>query len=196
MKSVGLTGGIASGKSTVAAILKRWGYQVLSADALAHQAIEKGTPGYESVIKRFGKDVLSANGEINRQALGELIFTNRSSREWLEQLIHPIVIAAIRAEIALGAQQGLKFLIVEVPLLFEAGLCDLFDLIWVVSIDPEEQVRRVCQRDRLTEDQAKLRLASQMRAQERESRADTIIYNNLGQKELEAQVRDLLKTLE
>ena len=128
--------------------------------------------------------------------MGQIVFSDQRSREWLEQLIHPIVIAAIKSELALAIQHDLRVIIFEVPLLFEIGLNDLFDLIWVVSIDPEEQLCRVCRRDQLTEDQAKLRLSSQMTTIERESRADEVIYNNLGLKELEAQIIELLKTME
>jgi len=196
MIAIGLTGGIATGKSTVGKILRRKGIEVVSADELVHQALLPGGGSYDSVVKEFGREILQPDGKINRKLLGEIVFKDDSARRRLEQLTHPVVIAAIKQRLESGARAGNKIIVVETPLLFEVGLCDLFDYIWVVSSTHERQLERICKRDRLTEAEAERRIAAQLPLEEKERKADAVIYNNNGLEALEKQVDNLLNTLE
>lgn len=196
MIAIGLTGGIATGKSTVGGILRRKGIEVVSADELAHQALLPGGGSYNSVVKEFGREILLPDGKINRKLLGEIVFKDDAARRRLEQLTHPVIIEAIKQRLESGARSGNKIIVVETPLLFEVGLYDLFDYIWVVSTTRERQLERICKRDRLTEAEAERRIAAQLPLEEKERKADAVIYNNNGLEALEKQVVDLLKTLE
>ena len=196
MITVGLTGGIATGKSTVAKVLRQKGIAVISSDELAHQAIEPGGPAYERVIAGFGSAVLSPDGKINRRLLGEMVFKDQAARKRLEGIIHPVVIKVIRQELECYSKDGVQMVVVEVPLLFEVGLEDLFDYVWVVSASYEHQLQRVLERDRLTEVEARERIAAQMSLEEKEKRADAVIKNDNALDSLEKQVSTLLRTLE
>lgn len=196
MITVGLTGGIATGKSTVAKVLRQKGIAVISSDELAHQAIEPGGPAYERVIAGFGSAVLSPDGKINRRLLGEMVFKDQAARKRLEGIVHPIVIEGIRQELERYSKDGAQIVVVEVPLLFEVGLEDLFDYVWVVSASYEHQLQRVLERDRLTEVEARERIAAQMSLEEKEKRADAVIKNDNALDSLEKQVSTLLRTLE
>jgi dephospho-CoA kinase len=195
-KTIGLTGGIASGKSSVAQILKRKDITVINADDISHQAIEPGNQAYFEVVKEFGAAILEVGGKIDRKKLGKIVFSNNQARQKLESIIHPVVIQTIREWITRSQKNGLKLLVVEVPLLFEVGIEDLFDLIWVVSISSLEQFRRLQERDGLSGEEANRRMAVQLPMAFKESKADVVIYNNQGLTELENQVIQLLKIVE
>jgi dephospho-CoA kinase len=173
---IGLTGGIATGKSTVARLLRKSGLQVLSADELAHRVIEPAGPAYAEVLQEFGPEVLTADGKIDRKQLGRIVFTDPERRHKLESLIHPPVIAAIREASAEHRNNHPdQTLLIEVPLLFEAGMADDFDRVLVVSASPEVQRRRLRERDGLNDAEIGARIASQMPLAEQEARADFVI---------------------
>jgi dephospho-CoA kinase len=196
MIAIGLTGGVATGKSTVAKLLQVKGIAVVNSDELAHQAMAPGEPAYDQIITDFGPGVLSPERKINRRLLGEIVFKDRDARKRLEEIVHPIVIKWIRQELERLARDGAPIVVVEVPLLFEAGLMDMFDYIWVVSSSYERQLQRLQERDRLTEVAAKERIAAQMSLAEKEKRADAVIRNDGGLDSLEEQLSTLLRTLE
>lgn len=196
MITIGLTGGIATGKSTVGKLLRQKGIEVISSDELAHRAMMPGEPGYYKIVTEFGREILLSGGEINRQLLGEIVFKDDTARKRLEQIVHPTVINGIRQELEHCSKQEIKLAVVEVPLLFEVGLTELFDYIWVVSSTFERQLQRILERDELTEAQARERIAAQMPLKEKEKKADVVIENNNGLDSLEEQVSILLKTLE
>lgn len=196
MIAVGLTGGVATGKSTVAKVMRQKGIAVINSDELAHQAIEPGGPAYEQVVADFGSEVLLPDGKINRRLLGEIVFGDQAARKRLEGIVHPIVIEGIRQELEHYSKDGAQIVVVEVPLLFEVGLMNLFDYVWVVSASYEHQLRRILERDRLTEVKAKERIAAQMSLEDKKKRADAVITNDNGLDSLEKQVSTLLRTLE
>lgn len=196
MIAIGLTGGVATGKSTVAKLLQAKGIAVINSDELAHQAMEPGEPAYDEIIAVFGAGVLSPEGKINRRLLGEIVFKDRAARKRLEEIVHPVVIKWIRQELERLARDGAQIAVVEVPLLFEAGLMDMFDYIWVVSSSLERQLQRLQERDRLTEVAAKERIAAQMSLAEKEKLANAVIKNDDGLDSLEEQLSILLRTLE
>ncbi|MGE5604412.1 MAG: dephospho-CoA kinase [Bacteroidota bacterium] len=196
MIAIGLTGGVATGKSTVAKLLHEKGIAIVSSDELAHQAMAPGGPAYDRIITEFGSKVVLPDGKINRRLLGEIVFKDQAARKSLEGIVHPIVIRGIREELESHSRSGAQIVVVEVPLLFEAGLMDLFDYVWVVSSSYKRQLQRLQERDRLTKDEAEERIAAQMSLSEKEKRADAVIKNDDGLDSLEEQLSTLLRTLE
>lgn len=183
---LGITGGIACGKSVVAAYLQqRYGVPIVDADVLARQAVAVGTPIYQAIVDRYGDKIRRSDGTLNRPRLGEIVFAQPQERQWLEAQIHPWVIAAMERAIR-ACDQALMALVI--PLLFEAHLEGLVDHIWVVAATPEQQLARLEQRDRLSGHAAAQRLASQLPLEEKIRRADMVLWNTGSLEELYRQV--------
>jgi dephospho-CoA kinase len=196
MKKIGITGGIASGKSTVAQILTDLGFEVLSADRIAREVVAPGLPAYYKVIARFGPEVRLADGQLDRKKLGKMVFSDRGLRQQLEQIIHPEVFNRIQTEIAARRAGRQPFFFMEVPLLFETGLEKVFDLIWVVNLTADNQLQRLTERDQFGEAVALERIAAQLSLAEKAARADWIIENNGSLSDLREQVRRAVRELE
>jgi len=175
---IGLTGSIASGKSTVSAMLKQKGFPIVDADEIARQVVEPGSPVMDKIGRTFGQDVLHPDGSLNREKLGEQIFSNSSEREKLNAIIHP----AIRTEMQRQKDQwisgGEKVVIMDIPLLFESKLQHFVDKIIVVSVTPAIQKQRLMSRNNLTEIEAANRIQSQLPMELKEQGADAVIHNN------------------
>ncbi|MEC1627361.1 dephospho-CoA kinase [Bacillus mojavensis] len=175
---IGLTGGIASGKSTVANMLIDKGITVIDADIIAKQAVEIGMPAYRQIIDEFGEDILLENGDIDRRKLGALVFTNEQKRLALNSIVHP----AVREEMLKRRDESIAnqetFVVLDIPLLFESKLESLVDKIIVVSVTKELQLERLIKRNQLTEEEALSRIRSQMPLEEKVSRADNVIDNS------------------
>jgi dephospho-CoA kinase len=195
MQTIGLTGGIASGKSTVAKILTDLGFEVQSADQIARQVVEPGLPAYQRIIAEFGPAIRLAGGRLDREQLAQLVFGDAVLRQKLEQIIHPEVIARIKTVITVRQATGQPFLFVEVPLLFETGLEKMFDLVWVVNLTEANQLQRLLGRDQLSAVAARRRMAAQLSLAEKAARADWVIENNGDLAELQEQVRKAVKLL-
>ena len=176
---VGLTGGIASGKSTVASLLGERGALVVDADALAREVVEPGTPGLAAVVERFGPDVLTGDGRLDRAALGRRVFGAgdgaRGARQDLEAVVHPAV-RARAAELEAGAAPGQPVVHV-IPLLVETGQAEGFELVVVVDLTEDLQRERLLARGGLTEDEADARIAAQVSRAERLAVADVVLDN-------------------
>src|SRR6267154_3772711 len=171
---IGLTGGIASGKSTVAQRFMELGVPVIDADDAARAVVEPGTPGLSEVLKRFGSGVVAENGELDRRALRDLIFSNPWSRRDLEAILHPL----IRADMDQSAEQAVgPYVVLAIPLLVEGGSRDRVDRILVVDVDETVQLQRVMARDGSTEQQARAILASQASRRARLAAADDVLLN-------------------
>ncbi len=196
MYRIGLTGGIATGKSTVARLLKDMGLPVIDLDVISREIMAKGTPGYREILATFGQVILFSNGEIDRKALGRIIFENTDKRKKLEKITHPLILREMEAQIDYLENSGARAVFVEVPLLVEVGMMDQFDQVWLVYVDRELQLKRLKLRDDLQEKEAVLRLNSQMSLEEKRQYADKIILNtgdiNQLQKQLDKLWRDLL----
>jgi dephospho-CoA kinase len=195
MKTIGLTGGIAAGKSTVAQIMTDLGYPVVSADAIAHQVMEPGLPAYREIVRRFGPEILGSGKAIDRKKLGRIVFQNPDLRRVLEEIIHPEVGAVIAQAQKTARQEGKSLFVAEVPLLFEAGMEADFDLVWVVTVNAEEQIRRLAARDRLSPEEAGWRLAAQYPMEVKIAKADLVIDNSQGFPELRDQVVNIVNRL-
>lgn len=195
MKVIGLTGGIACGKSTVAAILRKLGVKLIDADEIAHRIYLPGTPSYTEIVREFGPDILDADGPINRKRLGEIVFQSQTARSKLEGITHPVIVQEINDLINAAKFENCPLLVVEVPLLFEAGLDGQFDYIWVVSAHPDIQLKRLIKRNHLTLEEAAARLSAQLPLSDKEGKADVIIYNNSEINHLEDEIKQLLETV-
>ena len=184
-RRIGLTGGIASGKSSVGRLLEARGWPVLDADRYARDALAPNTPSSEAVVERFGATVGSAS-DLDRKALGRIVFNDSLERRWLEDLIHPVVRDRFNQE--LDALGGEPVVVLMIPLLFEAGLESLCSEIWVVDCTPEQQLARLMQRDGLSEAEAQARLLAQWPLTRKRDLADVVIDNGGGPNELAAAV--------
>jgi dephospho-CoA kinase len=174
---IGLTGGIASGKSTVSAILRELGAVVIDADALARDVVAKGTPGLTAVVEEFGPGLLTADGDLDRAAMGTLVFADESARKRLEAIVHPLVFERI-VDVETGAPDG-AVVVHDIPLLAESGRAATFDAVIVVDAPPEVQVDRMLRDRGWTEDEARARIAAQASADERRAIA-TYVVENIG----------------
>ncbi|BAY86533.1 dephospho-CoA kinase [Calothrix parasitica NIES-267] len=183
---IGLTGGIATGKTTVADYLANaYNLPILDADIYAREAVAVNSPLLEQIVKRYGDKILLADGNLNREQLGEIIFNDQKERLWIDNLIHPYVGDRIFAGIK---ETSVETLVVVVPLLFEAGMTDLVTEIWVVTCSEKQQLERLIERNQLTLEQAQARISSQMSLKEKTKKADIVLNNNSNVEELLQQV--------
>ncbi len=182
---VGLTGGIGAGKSTVAGLLADHGAVVIDADAIARDVVRAGTPGFDSVLARFGGDVVGTDGELDRPALGRLVFADGQALADLNAIVHPLV-GQRSAELMRAAPAG-AVLVYDVPLLVENGLGSGFDAVVVVEARLELRLRRLAARG-LPADEARSRMATQASDEKRRAVADFVIENNGSPAELSARV--------
>ena len=180
MLVAGLTGGIASGKTTVADIFRRAGARIIDADVAARRALEPGRAAWRAVIDQFGKRVIGTDGRINRTHLGAIVFQDARLRSRLEQIVHPAVRAQINARMAhLNRTSPHCVVIQDIPLLFEAGMTRGLAEVIVVYVDGPTQLRRLMQRDGIDAKEARARIDAQMPLEEKRRRA-TIVIDNSG----------------
>ena len=190
---VGLTGGIASGKSSVSAILAELGAVVIDSDKLAREVVAKGTPGLQRVVEAFGREVLTADGELDRPKVGAIVFGDEEKRRVLEGIVHPLV---RERSAALEAQADPDALVVhDIPLLAEAGLAEAFDAVIVVDATPDLQVERMMRDRGWTREEAESRIAAQASREERLAIATYVIENTGTLEELRARVEEVYEEL-
>ena len=195
-RRIGLTGGIASGKSTVGHWLEARGLPLLDADRFAREALAAGSAGARTVLQRYGAAVQAAGSDpeeaqLDRSALGRIVFHDPSERLWLEQLVHPLV--RQRFDEALQQLTAAPALVLMIPLLFEGGLEGLCSEIWLVDCDPATQLQRLMTRDQLNEADARARLGAQWPLERKRPLADLVIDNRDGPEALEPQLATALK---
>ena len=194
-KIIGITGGIASGKSTVTNFLRQKGFQVVDADALVHQLQKPGGRLYQVLVNHFGQDIVSKNGALNRPLLANLIFSNSKEREWSKRTQGEIIreeLASLRDNLA--QQESIFFM--DIPLLFEQDYSSWFDETWLVYVDRDVQLKRLMKRDQLSKELAEARLSAQWPLEEKKGLASQVIDNNGSQDQLLAQVNSLLERSE
>lgn len=190
---VGLTGGIASGKSTVSAILLEKGITVIDADVEARAAVEKGEEAYQEIVRHFGCQILLENGSIDRTKLGSIIFYDEKERLKLNSFVHPAVRKRMTAKKEEAIRNGEKLVILDIPLLFESKLTYMADKTLLVYVDEDTQLQRLMARNRLTRDEAQARIASQMPLKDKKALADAVVDNNGSIEETKKQVWGILK---
>lgn len=189
---LGLTGGIATGKSTVTAMLRQRGIPVIDADQIAREVVEPGKPAYEAIVSHFGREILLPDGSINRKLLGEIVFSNETERQKLNSIVHPEVRRVMREQAEEAERAGAQIVFMDIPLLFESKLQHMVDKIVVVYAPADMQLARMVERDELDEDQAIKRLRAQMPIEQKKSLADFLINNQGTREETEKQVERLL----
>ena len=193
---IGLTGGIASGKSTVLQHLRQSGYSVIDADKLGHKVLEKGNPGYNKVVKYFGNEILNSDNTVNRTALGRIVFGDPVKLKQLNQISHPIIAEMIQREfkeIVSSSNIGIVFL--EAALLIETNWHKFCGQTWVVLLDSEVAAKRLQLRDGLNKKEAETRIKIQITPEARISEADVIIRNDKTTEDLISQTEQALKNL-
>ncbi|HEO8419979.1 dephospho-CoA kinase [Niallia sp. FSL W8-0635] len=190
---VGLTGGIASGKSTISSYYQSLNIQVIDADVESRLAVEKGEPAYLEIVAHFGKDILQGDGTLNRQRLGEIIFSNEAERNVLNSIVHPDVRRRMDEKQKLAAEAGEKIVILDIPLLFENKLNQTVDRTILVYVDEDVQIDRLMKRNNLSYKHAVNRIKAQMTLKEKIDLADEVINNNGSIEESLQQAKEILK---
>lgn len=180
---IGLTGGIAAGKSTVARILASLGAYIINADKIGHNILDRNKNAYDEVIDEFGGNILKKSGKIDRKKLGEIVFSDKDKLKKLENITHPYIIKEIKYETN-EKDKEFHHLVLDVPLLFETGLENIVDVSWVVVCSQEKQIERITKRDGLSRKEAKKRISAQMKTAKKIKLADFVIYNNGSKEEL------------
>jgi dephospho-CoA kinase len=178
IRVIGLTGGIATGKSSVARFFADRGIPVIDADQLARDAVLPGTPALKKIVALFGREILTDDSALDRKRLGTLVFSDPEKRRMLEEILHPEIRRLAEDRIARAAAAGHRRLIYMAPLLIEAGATDRVDNIWVVTVRPEIQFERLMRRDDISREQAELIIGSQMPLAEKEQYGSVIIDNS------------------
>ncbi len=196
MKVIGLTGGIATGKSTVSRMLVEAGLAVLDADLIAREVVQVGEPAYKEIVQAFGSEILARDGSIDRQLLGRLIFAEPSLRQCLNQITHPRIMETIKDRLALFRAQGTPLVILDIPVLFETGMEAMVDEVWVVACDEDIQARRLQNRDGLSPGEVRARLRAQMPLAEKIKSAQRVIDNSLDIDHTRQQVVSLVRSLQ
>ncbi|MFN2568497.1 MAG: dephospho-CoA kinase [Candidatus Dormibacteria bacterium] len=178
MRCIGLTGGIATGKSSVAALLAVHGAAIVDADELSRQVVGRGRPALTEIAGRFGGDVIGPDGSLDRQALGRTVFADKESRRDLERIIHPRILELIAAGVSAARSAGGPAIVVDIPLLYELHLEGGLDGVMVVYAPPATQLSRLVARDGLPPDAARLRIGTQLPIDQKRSRATWVIDNS------------------
>ncbi len=191
MLRIGLTGNIAAGKSSVAGVWRSLGATVVDADELARRAVEPGTPGLGLIVEAWGSAVLDADGELDRAALRRIVFDDPEARARLEEIVHPAVYALREEENRLAAERGERLVVADIPLLFEVGMADEFDVVVLVDAPEEERLRRLVEDRGLDPEEAVRMIDAQMPAELKRARADLVIENAGSPAELEAWAREV-----
>jgi len=195
VKIVGLTGGIASGKSSVAAILKKLGAAVINADELSREVVQPGQKGWREIVDAFGSDILQADQSLDRRKLRKIAFDDAQARKKLEAIIHPQVRALAEQRIQEYAAAGFAIVVYEVPLLFEVNLHHWLRPVILVACESQTQLQRIAQRDRVADADAQKTIDAQMSLEEKRKLADYVIENNGSLEDLERRVRELWEKL-
>ena len=196
MKVIGLTGGIGSGKSTVSQLLAELGAVILDADEIGHEAFKPDTEIWRQVVAAFGRQILTPDGNIDRKKLGNIVFGNPESLSRLNQIMHPRMYALAKAQLEEYRRQGTRVVVLEAPLLLEAGWTSLVDEVWVTTAPEATVLKRLEERTGLSQAESLTRLRSQLPAEERLKYADVVINTDCDMDELKAQVKELWQRLE
>lgn len=195
MRVVALTGGIASGKSSVAEVLREHGLVVIDADEVARRVVEPGQPALDDVVARFGEGVLDADGRLDRAALGEVVFADRQARADLEAITHPRIWAEVGRRLDQARRDGAEVAVVEVPLLVEGSTAEGFDAVVVVAAPEEAQRERLLGQRGMDAEEAERRIAAQAPLQDKLDVATHVVWNDGGREQVRERAADLARRL-
>lgn len=174
---IGLTGGIASGKSTVSDFLAQMGAAIIDTDKIAREVVQPGSSSLQAICERYGEAILNTDGSLRRDRLGEIVFASPAEKQWLEALLHPLIKARAAEQAQLAAEKGAPVVVFDVPLLFESGWNEPVDAIWTVYVSPSLQRSRLKLRDGFSDEEATARLEAQWPIAEKAKRANVVINN-------------------
>jgi len=191
MKVIGLTGGIGSGKSTVAQFLAELGAVILNTDEVGHKAFKSDSESWRKVVAAFGKQIVTPDGNIDRKKLGEIVFGNAESLSRLNQIMHPRMYALVKAQLEEYRQRGVKVVVLEAPLLLEADWTSLVDEVWVTTAPEATVLKRLEERSGMSQAESLTRIRSQLPSTERVRHADVVINTDCDLDELRSQVKEL-----
>ncbi|MDF2569547.1 MAG: coaE [Sporomusa sp.] len=178
MYLIGLTGSIASGKSTVSKMLRELGAYIVDADKLSNEITQTGKPAWREIVETFGKNITEKDGQINRRRLGQIIFADAKARERLECITHPRIKEEAMVAIAKAQDQGYSIIVLDAPLLIEVGWHTWVNAVWVVYVDEKAQIVRLMMRDNSTYEDAMARIRAQLSLQKKLEYADVVINNS------------------
>ena len=195
MKVIGLTGGIGSGKSTVSQFLAELGATIIDADKIGHEVLKPDTEVWREVVVTFGKQIVAANGTIDRKNLGAIVFSNPEARAQLNQIMHPRIYEMVKAQLAEYQRQGTNVVVVEAPLLVEADWTLLVDEVWVTTAAEDIVLKRLRERTGLSKAESQARIRAQLPSEEKIKSADVVIDTDCDLDELKAKVRELWRGL-
>lgn len=193
---IGITGGIASGKSTVSNYLIRCGYSVVDADQVARQVVAPGTSGLKKIVQTFGPKILTGDGRLNRQKLGQMVFNSPNQLQKLNEVLQPLIRQEIIRQLTALQRADHQLIFLDAPLLFEQHYDALCDLVMVVVVSPAIQLERLMKRNQLTVEQAESRIKSQMPLAAKEALSDLVIDNNSTIARTERQVQQWLDNVQ
>ncbi len=192
MRKIGLTGGAATGKSTVSSILGRLGAEIIDVDMIAREVVARGNPCLEMIAVYFGKDVLLEDGSLNRKKLGDIVFADKAKLEQLNAIVHPVIIERVKGILdRLAAEKSTRTPVIDAAILIEMGLDTLVDCVWLVWADRETQIQRLVARDGMSREKAENIIRSQMPMEDKIKLADVIIDNTGTIEALETKIREL-----
>ena len=191
MKVIGLTGGIGSGKSTVSQFLEELGAFIIDADKVGHEAFKPDTELWREVVAAFGRQILKPGGEIDRNKLAEMVFGNPELLSRLNQIMHPRMYALVKAQLEEYRRQGVRVVVLEAPLLLEAGWTSLVDEVWVTVASESTVLRRLQEQIGLSKQQSLARIRSQLSSEERIKQADVVIDTDCSLDEVKTKVNEL-----
>lgn len=191
--AIGLTGGIASGKSTVSNMFKDANIPVIDADVIAKQVVEAGEPAYHLVVETFGSSILKDDGAIDREKLGSIVFQNEIERKKLNGIVHPAVRKEMLKQKEDAERRNEPAVVLDIPLLFESNLAHMADVTVVVYVDSQVQLERLMNRNQLTKQEAEWRIQSQLPLKDKKDKADEVIDNNGSLQSTKRQFEDLMK---
>ncbi|GAB6170667.1 dephospho-CoA kinase [Paradesulfitobacterium aromaticivorans] len=191
MYTVGLTGGIGSGKSSVARWLQEHGVPVLDADKMVHELLAGDQETISLLVQEFGRDIFGADGAVDRRALGRIVFGDEAQRRRLEKILHPQVLVKMEREREILQEQGVRLCVWDIPLLFEAGMDKFVDEVWVVWVPLAVQVERVLHRDKLSREEVLARIQAQMLLDDKATKAQKVIDNSKTWENTENQLKIL-----
>ena len=195
MKVIGLTGGIGSGKSTVSQFLAELGATIIDADEIGHEAFKPETEAWREVVAAFGQQIIAANGTIDREKLGTIVFSNPEARARLNQIMHPRIYEMVKAQLVEYQRQGVSMVVLEAPLLVEAGWTSLVDEVWVTTASEDTVLKRLRERTKLSEAESRARIRAQLPAEKRIREADVVIDTDCELDELKVKVGELWQGL-
>lgn len=190
---IGLTGGISCGKSAVAFELKKFGAVTFDVDEETHRLIQPGSEFFKAYVNHFGEQIINEYGQIDKKIIREIIFHDEDERQWINSVTHPILLNCTRQFLVDCQERGEKLVVLEIPLLFEAGWQNLVDEVWAVYLPSNLQLNRLIKRDKITPEQAAARIRAQMPVGEICNRADVVVKNKSSFADLQKQILKAMK---